>query len=568
MKPFFLFILLVSALPCLGAAGSFRDFEAQFGRPTHQVRFERGGAVYFAVSGAIPKDAASGPPVYIFDAKGALVDWNADSARPTPSFRDHWKAALASADTVAYGDLAQLRAQPAEESREITPPKWYTSLLGHISGVLARLRSGVFLQMPRMLDLLLFCLTLLTAALSFLPVRWVLKKVQTRLRQKLLHGWRADVLEVELPRRLINLAPLWVAATLTHFLFVKGATLHSILSGAISIAFILIACSCISAAFNAAFLGLQRNRAFAGVPIKGFFQALSMLIYGIGIILILAVLVKQSPIYLLSGLGALTALLMLIFKDPILGFTAGIMLSGNRMVRLGDWIEMPSADANGDVIDVSLTTVKVQNWDKTITTIPAYDLISHSFKNWRGMFESGGRRIKRAIYLDMQSVTFADEEMIHEWLKIDLLKPYLAAKLAEVRRYNANHPEARTSVVNARRITNVGTFRAYCVAYLMANPLLRRDMLMIVRQLALTPQGLPMEIYTFTANTGWVAHEGIQSDIFDHLLAILPVFRLSVYQQPSGNNFTNVFRAVSTLPAVEAEAPEEELRGGTPPAVP
>lgn len=563
----------MAAVQGMAAIATYREFEAQLGKPVHQVRFERDGAVYFAVSGAAPKDADAAAPVYIFDEKGALVDWNADSARTTPSFRTHWRDALAAAEPVPYAALAPLKVVPEADdagASAIAPPKWYADLFSRVTARLARLRQNtVFSQIPNMLDVLLSLFTVLCAYLSFLLVNWSRKKILARMTPKTHHTLLADLLEADLPRRAIHLAPLWVAGTLTHFIFPHTSAIYAFLNGLLSIYFIMICCSSASALCNAGFLGLQRNRAFAGVPIKGFFQAIQMVVYGVGIVLILAVLVKQSPVYLLSGLGALTAVLMLIFKDSILGFTAGIMLSGNRMVRLGDWIEMPSADANGDVIDVSLITVKVQNWDKTITTIPAYDLISHSFKNWRGMFESGGRRIKRAIYLDMQSITFASEEMIHEWLKIDLLKPYLAAKLNEVRRYNANNPQSRTSVVNARRITNVGTFRAYCVAYLNANPLIRKDMLMIVRQLELTAQGLPMEIYAFSANTAWVAYEGIQSDIFDHLLAILPVFHLSVYQQPSGNNFTNVFGAVSTLPALEADEPAGDgSKAVSPPPVP
>jgi miniconductance mechanosensitive channel len=250
----------------------------------------------------------------------------------------------------------------------------------------------------------------------------------------------------------------------------------------------------------------------------------------------LATVLDKSPVYLLSGVGALTAVLLLVFKDAILGFVAGIMISVNEMVRIGDWIEVPKAGADGDVIDVSLTTVKVQNWDKTITTIPTYDLISGSFKNWRGMSDSGGRRIKRAIQIDMRSVRFADEALMAHWQKIDLLRTYLAEKQREIDMDNGRRGTDLAILGNGRRITNLGTFRAYCIAYLKAHPKIHQDMTFLVRQLAPTEHGLPLEIYVFTNDIRWPAYESIQADIFDHLLAVIGEFQLGVFQQPSGND--------------------------------
>lgn len=269
-------------------------------------------------------------------------------------------------------------------------------------------------------------------------------------------------------------------------------------------------------------------------PAKSFAQAAKLVINLVGLIFILSALLGKSPLVFFSGLGAVTAILLLIFKDAILGLVAGFQLSINNMVMVGDWIEMPARGADGDVIDVSLTTVKVQNWDKTITTIPTYALISDSFKNWRGMNEAGGRRIKRPLYIDLRTIQFADEVLLERFKRIRLLRPYLEAKLDEIQKHNTGVGEDLTELINGRRLTNLGTFRAYCVAYLRTHPKVKQDMTLLVRQLAPGPQGLPLEIYVFTNDTVWARYEDIQGDLFDHFLSVLPEFGLSAYQAPSG----------------------------------
>lgn len=270
-------------------------------------------------------------------------------------------------------------------------------------------------------------------------------------------------------------------------------------------------------------------------PAKSYAQAAKLVINLIGLIFILSGLLGKSPVVLFSGLGAVTAILLLIFKDAILGLVAGFQLSVNNMVMVGDWIEMPARGADGDVIDVSLTTVKVQNFDKTITTIPTYALISDSFKNWRGMSESGGRRIKRSLHIDMRTIRFADEKLLERFKRIRLLRSHLDSKLAEIREFNDGVEENLAELINGRRLTNVGTFRAYCVAYLRNHPKIHQaGMTLLVRQLAPCAQGLPLEIYAFTNDIAWANYEDIQGDIFDHLLSVLPEFDLSPYQSPSG----------------------------------
>ena len=275
--------------------------------------------------------------------------------------------------------------------------------------------------------------------------------------------------------------------------------------------------------------------------IKSYVQLGKLMLMLLGGIVILATLVDRSPLILLSGLGAMSAVLMLVFKDTILSFTAGVQLSSNDLLRVGDWIEMPQVGADGDVIDIALNTVKVQNWDKTITTIPTWRLMSESYRNWRGMAQSGGRRMKRALQLDMTSVHFLSEAQVARLTHIALLRPYLEEKLRDVSQANASLRatlgEQATDPANQRRLTNLGTFRAYAEAYLRAHPGINQEMTLMVRTLEPTSQGVPMELYCFTATTAWVAYEGIQGDIVDHLLAILPEFDLQLYQSPSGQDF-------------------------------
>lgn len=276
-------------------------------------------------------------------------------------------------------------------------------------------------------------------------------------------------------------------------------------------------------------------------PSKSFIQAAKLVINLIGFILILSAILGKSPIVFFSGLGAVTAILLLIFKDAILGLVAGFQLSVNNMVMVGDWIEMPGRGADGDVIDVSLTTVKVQNWDKTITTIPTYALISDSFKNWRGMFHSGGRRIKRSINIDLRSIQFADEELLERFKNIRILRSYLEEKLSEIQKHNDAVGNDLSELINGRRLTNVGTFRAYCAAYLRNHPKIHSEgMTLIVRQLEPTQTGLPIQLYAFTSDTKWAEYENIQADIFDHLLSILPEFKLRPFQDPSGSDLDAV----------------------------
>ncbi len=276
-------------------------------------------------------------------------------------------------------------------------------------------------------------------------------------------------------------------------------------------------------------------------PIKGYIQVLQMVIIIIGSIVIISHLLDKPAWKLLSGIGALTAVILLIFKDSILGFVAGIQIAANRMVKIGDWVEMPKYNADGDIIEISLTTVKVRNFDKTITNIPVYAFISDSFKNWRGMSESGARRIKRAIHIDVNTIKICSEKMLEKYKNIEYISEYIGDKIEEVEEYNRMRNIDLNEVSNGRRLTNIGTFREYVLSYLKQHPGIRQDMTLLVRQLNPTENGLPLEIYAFSKDIVWKNYESLQADIFDHLLAILPEFELRAFQNPSGNDFEKIF---------------------------
>ena len=294
----------------------------------------------------------------------------------------------------------------------------------------------------------------------------------------------------------------------------------------------------VNSALNAVVDIYRASSGSQGRPIKGLVQMIQITIWAVGVITLVALLMNQSPWKFLTGIGALSAVLLLVFKDSILGLVASFQMSANNMVRIGDWIEMPKYGADGDVIDISLNTVKVQNWDKTISTIPTYALVADPVKNWRGMSESGGRRIKRAICIDMQTVTFCSDEMLDRFENFEHVATYLKERRGEIEAFNKEHRVDIAEVINGRRITNLGTFRAYIVGYLRHHPLIHtEDMTFLVRQLAPTEHGLPIEIYVFSRDQVWANYESIQADIFDHIIAAVPEFDLAVFQSPTGRDF-------------------------------
>ena len=377
----------------------------------------------------------------------------------------------------------------------------------------------------------------LLLGIAFL-VNLVLKKVVLRLAAPFLDkrtrtpdkavGWLVTTIPLLIISRGIVLVPHLPEAVVTVVVNVVRALI------------VLSVAMAISWALNYANELYARRPEARSRPIKGYVQVVKIAVFCGAAILMIAVLIEQSPLLLLSGLGAMAAVLLLVFKDTILSLVASVQLSAQDMLRVGDWIEMPQQNADGDVIDIALHTVKVQNFDKTITTIPTYKLINESYRNWRGMAESGGRRIKRAIHLDQNTLRFLTEQELADLRRFRLLRDYLDRKEQELRDWNAREMAGEDNPVNARRITNIGTFRAYVLAFLRTHPQINHEMTTLVRQLEPTPAGLPLEIYTFAATTQFAEYESIQSDIFDHLLAILPEFGLRVFQEPSGVDFARL----------------------------
>jgi miniconductance mechanosensitive channel len=347
-----------------------------------------------------------------------------------------------------------------------------------------------------------------------------------------------DLIEQGLFRRLSWLAPLVVVNWGISFVPSLPEELSGFLARLVLGLTILIAVRAVDSLLAALHVIYCRSPLANSRPIKGYLQAINLVMHIVGGLFILSGFLGQSPWYLLSGVGAMMAVLLLIFRDTLLGLVAGFQLTKNDLIRVNDWIEMPQFGADGDVVDIALNTVKVRNWDNTVTVIPSHKFLEHSFKNWRAMHEIGGRRIRRSINIDMTSVRFLDQDEIEKFGRFALLSDYFRHKLDEIAAHNEANKTDPQYIPNERRLTNLGTFRAYVDAYLRSNPLIHQELTFLVRQLQPTAEGLPLEIYVYTTDTRWVAHEGIQADIFDHLLAILPEFGLKVFQDPTGSDFT------------------------------
>jgi miniconductance mechanosensitive channel len=387
---------------------------------------------------------------------------------------------------------------------------------------------------------------LLLCVLSFWITRRVLLKLVASVAERTTTDWDDILVGRGVFRQLAWIAP---GLVVYYFAFLFEGESEMLVQRLVLVYTVIILIATFSRFLNAVNDIYNRTSEKAReLPIKGYLQVVQIVVVLIGIIVIFSTLLDQSPWGILSGLGAATALLILVFRDTILSFVASIQLATNDMVRIGDWISMPQYGADGDVIDVALHTVKVQNFDKTISTIPTHKLMDDSFRNWRGMAESGGRRIARAVNVDMTSVRFLEDEDIEQLSKVALLRDYLPAKLEEVKAWNEAHEVDPSSPVNGRRLTNLGTFRAYMIAYLRSHSMLNRDMTLLVRHLPPSSEGLPMQIYAFSKDQVWANYESIQADIFDHLLAVLPVFGLRVFQRPTGHD-------VQALKAAVGEAP-------------
>jgi len=387
---------------------------------------------------------------------------------------------------------------------------------------------------------------LIAAWLAWFVFGRIVLRVLERIAEASPVHWDDALVERRVPQRAAWIVPAVVV--LVGLAYVQGLPeFLVVVVRNVALGWIAIAAALVLGAFLDAIndVYVRHSPSAADRPIKGYLQLLQIVIWVLALILVVAALINKSPLVLLTGLGAMTAVLMLVFKDTLLSLVASLQLASNDMLRVGDWIEMPSQNADGDVIDISLHTVKVQNWDKTISTIPTHLLISESFRNWRGMTESGGRRIKRALLLDQTSVRFLDQQERHRLRRIALIDEYLDKQSAELAAYNAKLEAAGKDPVNNRRATNLGTFRAYVVAYLRSHPGVNQDMTLLVRQRDPTPQGIPLEVYCFSADVRWAPYENLAGDIFDHLLAVLPEFGLRVYQQPGSGDVTEAVEGIT-----------------------
>ena len=344
--------------------------------------------------------------------------------------------------------------------------------------------------------------------------------------------WDDALVDKRVFDRIANFVPAMLMVATAGEYGSAAAVVERLSSAAIILNFIYV----IAAVFDAGECIYRTYPVSRQRPIKGYLQVIKIVLWIMAAVVAVGTLLDRSPWLLVSGIGAMSAVLLLIFRDSLLGLVAGVQLTTNDMVRIGDWIEMPKYNADGDVIEITLTTVKVQNWDRTISMIPAYALISDSFRNWRGMQEAGGRRIKRAVHIDVTSVMFCTEEMLDAYERIELVRDYVRSRRREIADYNAGCSIDTSLPVNGRCMTNVGTFRAYLAAYLSAHPRIHHGMITMVRQLEPGKTGLPLEIYAFTSDTAWVAYEGIQADIFDHVLAAAPLFGLRIHQGPSSHD--------------------------------
>ena len=405
----------------------------------------------------------------------------------------------------------------------------------------------------------LLSLTVLAWVANVVTRRVFLGLVQ-RVAKRTKSTWDDRIIERRVFHRLANIAPALVtyagigwALGVGPETLVEAPTIDAPLTGLdgfmlagailvrrVSLAWVVIALTTAAAGLLNALNDIytESYSEASNRPIKGYLQVVNLFLYVMAGIVVVSILADESPVFLLGGLGALTAVLMLVFRDTILSLVASVQIMSNDMIRIGDWVEMPQANADGDVIDIALHTVKIQNWDKTISTIPTNKFISESFKNWRGMSESGGRRIKRSLNLDMSTVRFLTEEEIERFSRLEVLREYVERKRAELVGQATEQPEGDPDVIpHIRRLTNVGTFRAYVFNYLKAHPTIHDGMTLIVRQLAPGPKGLPIEIYCFSNDTEWSNYEGLQADLFDHLIAVLPDFGIRAFQEPAGTDF-------------------------------
>jgi miniconductance mechanosensitive channel len=378
--------------------------------------------------------------------------------------------------------------------------------------------------------------------ISFLVTKLILEKILHRIVKKTKFQWDDIFYEMHVFRHLSHFAPALVIWFMAAWALKDFPGWFKLIEELTYLYMIIVGTMFVNTFIDAWHEIYQRLPISKDRQIKGYVQLTKIFVVIISVLIIISVIFNKEIRTLITGLGAMAAVLILVFKDTILSLVASVQLSANKMVKVGDWIDLPSRGTDGTVIDISLNTVKVQNWDKTITTLPTYSLVQESFNNYIGMEESGGRRIKRSINFDMNSIGFLNKDMKERLKKVQYLREYIEKKEIELEQYNKENNIDDTSIVNGRRLTNIGTFRTYVETYLHKHPKIHNDMTFLVRQLPISEKGLPLEVYVFSNDQEWANFEAIQSDIFDHLLAVIPEFGLRVFQNPTGSDFRSLIK--------------------------
>jgi miniconductance mechanosensitive channel len=394
---------------------------------------------------------------------------------------------------------------------------------------------GLGLEMAQYVSLAIGTIILLVICLlaNFITRRVIVRGIQKLIKNSK-NNWDDILLEKEVFNSLSTLVPLIFIHYLSIPILSNFSFLIPFVHIAVKVSLVLVITSVVIKTLKALEEASIRIPYFKDKPISSYVQLANIMIYVVAAILIISAIMDRNPLLLLGALSALTAVLMLVFKDTILGLVASIQLSSHDMVRVGDWVSMPKYGADGDVLEITLNTVKIQNWDKTISTIPTYAFISDSFKNWRGMTDSRARRIKRSFNINITSIKFCTDEEITDYKNVELLKDYIDSVQSEIATYNDTNGHNKSSLLNGRNLTNIGLFREYTHQYLMVNKNLRKDLTLMVRQLEPTENGLPIEVYCFSNNIEWVKYEAIQADIFDHILSSISSFDLEIFQNPTG----------------------------------
>jgi len=390
---------------------------------------------------------------------------------------------------------------------------------------------------PIQSELVALAATLVLAFITFLILKYIVLHLIAKLILKTKTIWDDKLLDRKFFRNLSMILPILLFYFLAD-LYPTVKNLIQKISLSLVVFFAFLASSSVLKAINDIYV---LSRKFKNRPIKGYLQIVSIIIAIFSFTIILGILIGKSPWILISSLGAMTAVLILVFKDTILSIVASLQITFNDLIEIGDWLSVPQYNADGTVIDIALHVIQIQNWDKTITTIPTHKLINDHFKNWKGMQQSGGRRIKRAINIDLSSIRFCNQAMLKKYEKIELIKDYLKRKKEEIASWNKQKKIDESEIINGRHLTNIGTFRAYVEAYLRSNNNIKQDMTFLVRQLEPTDKGLPIEIYVFSNDTRWSYYETIQADIFDHILAAVPEFDLRIYQSPGSFDLEKMY---------------------------